>query len=553
MTPYRILLISNRPPKSIWNLACRIERELPSVRISGIVTQAPPQGIHRAEGGRRRIVDSLLGFVHGGVRPESIIFEHAELARECARKQWPLLASDNSSSQEIAVFARDCQADLALIVGTPSAAATIQKIPRYGSLGVQVSHFATGNSSANSPAQSSSGSERRPFLSIEPAFSMEAAQRVISVQIPVQTLDTPATTGLVRDLIANDLFIQAVSSLSCGKISETGEKLSSWAHEMLASCFATEAPKATVGGSQTLQGQSRPTWKLRPKRVLSMLVLFSPYTIARNWYRRWTGRFPVLILFHHLVSNRPHRMGIATETFLHEVEFLQRHYRIVSLSEGLEILRSGSCKLPTVCFTFDDGYEDNFLYLRSVTEAKGMPLTLFVCTNQVDSRREFQHDLTKGVTGFRALGWDQIRYWQSDRVEFGSHTRSHLDCGTTDIRVLEEEIAGSRADMQGQLAAAPRYFAFPWGRVSNMSRDALRIATSLYECSFSTLASANFVKKGSARKVLGRKPLPASLWELELTVQSIFDFSSQSRSEYNGRDTHAPNRVIRVSDAVEQK
>src|SRR6185437_4680580 len=66
----------------------------------------------------------------------------------------------------------------------------------------------------------------------------------------------------------------------------------------------------------------RPKWKL----CLETLLLCSPPMIARNWYRKIRRNYPVTILTHHLVSDRPHRMGISTQAFWRQVRFLQRHY-----------------------------------------------------------------------------------------------------------------------------------------------------------------------------------------------------------------------------------
>ena len=54
--------------------------------------------------------------------------------------------------------------------------------------------------------------------------------------------------------------------------------------------------------------------------------------------------------------------------FLRQVNYLLRHYRVVSLSEGVELVRTGAVKVPTVAITFDDGYADNFVNLRAVSE-----------------------------------------------------------------------------------------------------------------------------------------------------------------------------------------
>jgi peptidoglycan/xylan/chitin deacetylase (PgdA/CDA1 family) len=450
------------------------------------------------------------------------------------------LVTDDLASQDIASFVHGHAADLALVVGAPNADPAILAIPRYGSLRVQISHPATDPSNAKPVAETSSRRERELFVSVEPAFDAAPAQRVISFQLPVQPFDSPTSIAVVKDLITSDLLIRAVSTLCRGKTSDTSEQVSSWVREMFTPCFAGDAREPSQDWQQSSSWRTRSAWKL----CLHTLVLFSPYVLARNWYRRWKGNFPVVILFHHLISDRPHRMGIPTEIFLHEVKFLQKHYRVVSLSKALEILRSGSCKVPTVVLTFDDGYADNFLYLRAVTEVTGVPASLFVCTNAVESRGEFQHDRKNWGASFRALGWDQIRCWQSDRIEFGSHTRSHYDCGSGDTRTLEYEIKGSREDMQRQLGASPRFFAFPWGQARNMSRESLSIAASSYECSFSTLSFENFAKNGSVPKVAGRKPLPASVWELELTVQSIFDLFSRLKRESAERQEEsyvAPN------------
>jgi peptidoglycan/xylan/chitin deacetylase (PgdA/CDA1 family) len=524
MNSYRLLLVSDQPPKSLWNLASRIERELPSARICGIALQTPPREIRRSEVRRHSLVDFLLTVVHGSAASSSsAVFQGPELAHECRRRHWPLLISDDLANQESACFVRGQSADLALVAGTPNVDPAILRIPRFGSLRVQISHSSGDRNAAKPAAETSSGSEKRLSVSVEPAFDAQPAQRVISVQLPVQPFDSPAATSLVRDLITSDLLILAVSSLCRGKTSDIHEQVSSWVREMLAPCFSGDAPQSLPDWQEPSRWRTRPAWKL----FLHSLVLFSPCIIARNWYRRCRGSYPVVILFHHLISNRFHRMGIPTDIFLRQVEFLLKHYRVVSLSEGLQILHSGSCRVPTVILTFDDGYEDNFLYLRAVTEATGVPVSLFVCTKTVESRGEFQHDRESGGAGFRALGWDQIRYWQSDRIEFGSHTRSHYDCGSADTRALQGEIGGSREDMQRQLGMLPRFFAFPWGKACNMSPEALRIAASSYECSFSTLGFENFAKNGSVLQVAGRKPLPASVWELELTVQSIFDLPSR--------------------------
>src|SRR4030095_9064970 len=129
-------------------------------------------------------------------------------------------------------------------------------------------------------------------------------------------------------------------------------------------------------------------------------LLSLPLLMTRNWYYRRTGSFPIVILFHHLVSDRPHRLGLSTEHFLKHVEFLKKHYRIVSICTAIEMLRTNDVKVPTVVLTFDDGYSDNFINLRAVVEHTGVPVTMFVSTDHVSKQTAFKHDLDAGSQGF---------------------------------------------------------------------------------------------------------------------------------------------------------
>src|SRR5207253_7102999 len=148
--------------------------------------------------------------------------------------------------------------------------------------------------------------------------------------------------------------------------------------------------------------------KGRPLYKLLLRTLLYPVVYLRNRRFAREKNFPVVILYHHVISDRPHFMGCPTDYFLRHVRYLKKHYRLVPLSEALEMLRKGEVAQPTVVLTFDDGYEDNFLCLRAVVEAEHVPVTLFVCTDNIANCSPFQHDMDLGETGFPAMNWEQV-------------------------------------------------------------------------------------------------------------------------------------------------
>ena len=162
------------------------------------------------------------------------------------------------------------------------------------------------------------------------------------------------------------------------------------------------------------------------------------------------------------------------------------------------MLREGKVSAPTVVLTFDDGYEDNHLGLRAVIDSEEIPVTLFVCTKNVEEHLPFEHDLKRGESGFFPLTWDQLKDFERQGSTIGSHTRTHFDCGSTDESVLREEIVGAHEDLQQHLGHDVPYFSFPWGYPKNMSSAALAIASETYPYLFAAYGGINEVRNGAS-------------------------------------------------------
>jgi len=175
-------------------------------------------------------------------------------------------------------------------------------------------------------------------------------------------------------------------------------------------------------------------------------------------------------------------------------------------------------KVPTVAVTFDDGYAENFINLRAITEETGLPVGYFVSTEHISSGREFAHDHSFNEHGFAPNTWEQVEILKRCGYEIGSHTRNHVDCGSTDEDFLRHEILGSGADIQKKLGPT-EHFSFPTGQPQNISAPATAIACAGYRNVFSAYRGGN--SHSDARRILRRGGFPNTLWELELQLQSV--------------------------------
>jgi len=517
MSAYRILIVSDARPARAWKLAKRIRREIADAEICGVVQSTPREtGCFWKfnlpfQSLFTQLVHSALWWIHGC--PSLTNSEEcrvANSARECGEIACPTLYTDELNDSNVLNFVADQQPDLAISIGDNSLCGKLLAIPRCGWL--RAVQRVVQDSLNNKPAIE---------IEIESlANGSECPVTIAKLNLPMQPFDGFTGRTLKTDLISDDLTVQCATHLLRTNLHHAANAAADWTQEIFSPYLEqlTWEEFASHEGSSNLE-RHRSTWKL----FLDTLVLCSPMIVGRNWYRRLRHRYPVTILTHHLVSDRPHRMGISTECFLRQVRFLQRHYRIVSLTEAVELVKSGRVESPTAVITFDDGYADNFVSLRAVMEETGIPVTLFVATQQVEEQKEFQHDIENSIHGFFPLTWQQIRYWIAGRVEFEAHTRTHFDCGTTERSKLEYEIVGSRNDLERQIGMPVKFFAFPFGQQENMSKEAVEIVKSCYSSFVSGFGGENSCRREKSNQHLLRKNLYANAWEQELDLQSVFD------------------------------
>jgi peptidoglycan/xylan/chitin deacetylase (PgdA/CDA1 family) len=470
-----------------------------------------------------KLLDVALWWIHGC--PPNLNGSNAvtaeNLAEKCRQARWPFLSAGDLSHDKVLDFVRQQRPDLAIVLGEFPGRLELAAVPSNGLIRARQIHITSDNTRIHEGSQ----------IRIEHCtIASDAPFTIASLNVPSQPNDGLLGFTLKTDLISDDLVVQTAISLRTGSGTQASKEVTEWMDRILQPYF-TQFVQAPSKPAQPVSSRlrHRSAWKL----CLDTLLLCSPFFVARNWYRRFFGKYPALILGHHLVSDRHHPMAISTETLWRLVRFLQRHYRIVSLSEASASLHSGSIRVPTVVLTFDDGYAENFVNLRAVAEEARIPVGLFITTQPVGIQREFQHDLTNGNSGFLPLTWEQIRYWSLGQVEFGSHTQTHLDCGSTDRTRLKREIIGSKENLENRLGKPVSFFAFPFGQHENLSAEAIDVAASAYPYFVSCFGGENLPVRRLNRRHFFRKQFYADAWELELEVQSVFDLADTIKQRFS--------------------
>jgi len=548
--PLGLVIFSSMSPRAVMGLISRLCRDVPGAKILGVVYELPrhkPFGLRCRDFVRNlksisfvnhvanrlaglaietlaSLGDNVLRFIHGttGSPGGASAPDIGQLDAYCAAQNILLHVTADLHARASLTFTRALRPDLGVVFGTRILKPALFEIPTRGSINIhkrKVPEYRGGG-----PIGLWELLDQQTELGItvhRVTKDVDAGAVVGQTTIPIEPFDTLTSLALKADVVGNDLLVETISAFARGHVVDaqqmgqgrTFRKPSSQDLIALERRIAAERPPY-----RPLRG--RPAWKL-----LARSAALAPWLVVRNWYRRLHGSFPVVILCHHIVTDQPHKMGISTHWYLKHVEFLQKHYDVISLPEAVDLLRTGRRLIrPAVVLTLDDGYAANYLNLRAISQATGAPMTLFVCSEKMTQQAEFDHDIKWGLSGFRPLTWEQAVALDQEGLQIASHTRTHFDCGSTQPEQLQAEIEGSQEDLEQRLGHNVDFFAFPWGKPENMSQPALALARATYSYVFSAFGGANFTTESGPRWHFKRTLHPSDLCELELALQSILDF-----------------------------
>ena len=471
----------------------------------------------RMESGLANLLHAVIRIIHAAPRNPNgtSAFELDDLRSTCEGQGAALLITSDIHSGESLDFVRNLGPDLGLVFGARILKPVLYEIPKHGSINIhkrKVPDYRGGGPVGLWELLDHQKEIGVTVHRVEAKVDVGAVIR--SAVIPIEPMDDLESLALKADVVGADLIVAAARDFANGTVSEKPQASGGKTYRGPAAedLLQMEKKIASRGGSDHNPFR-RPVWKL----LLKSLLFALPVALRNRRHRR-EGTFPVMILYHHLVSDRPHRFGSSTVDFLRLTNYLLRHYRIVPLSEAVALIRKGGVKEPTVAVTFDDGYAENFVNLRAVTDPTGLPIGYFISTAHIGTGRQFAHDEMFNEHGFLPNTWEQIEFLKRCGYEIGSHTRSHADCGSTDVEFLRNEIEGSCEDLRQRIGGTG-LFSFPFGLPANISQPAAEIACACYESVFSAYGGENTCR--DQRRILRRGAFPHTLWELELVLQTV--------------------------------
>lgn len=110
-----------------------------------------------------------------------------------------------------------------------------------------------------------------------------------------------------------------------------------------------------------------------------------------------------------------------------------------------------------VAITFDDGFLENYIIAHPLLKARGIPATMFACTDWVTGPNA-------GVSGWCNL--TQLLDLQSEGWEIGSHSKTHTNLSTLTDAQVRDELSISKQVLEGA-GLDVTTFGVPFGALPN--------------------------------------------------------------------------------------
>jgi peptidoglycan/xylan/chitin deacetylase (PgdA/CDA1 family) len=212
----------------------------------------------------------------------------------------------------------------------------------------------------------------------------------------------------------------------------------------------------------------------------------------------WWHRDRTVFLCYHSVTKQPRptrrelKLHVPLAVFVKHLDYLQSHYRVVSLGDYLAARESGR-RLPdyAAVVTFDDGMRNFLTVVAPLLKERRLAATAFVITQRAAERdnTRFDEEWTP-LDSRRYLSWPEIRALAGvPGITIGSHSHTHPDLTTLTEDEARSELLGSLAAITEQTGVTRPALAYPHGRAGARVRALAEAAG--YSCGLTGELGAN--------------------------------------------------------------
>ncbi|MBI4776773.1 MAG: polysaccharide deacetylase family protein [Deltaproteobacteria bacterium] len=194
------------------------------------------------------------------------------------------------------------------------------------------------------------------------------------------------------------------------------------------------------------------------------------------------SRLIPILAYHKVDDSAPTAYWVTTERFDRQMAALKAYgFDSISLEDIHDFIYANET-LPEkpVVITFDDGYQNFFTKAFPILRSYGFTATNFIITGYIGTSDRYLDDwetdpVESQYPSYHLL-WSEIEAMWNEGITFGSHSRTHPNLFFLSDPEAEEEILGSKLDLENQLGAPVDFFAYPYGSFKGRTAEIVQEA-----------------------------------------------------------------------------
>lgn len=207
-----------------------------------------------------------------------------------------------------------------------------------------------------------------------------------------------------------------------------------------------------------------------------------------------------VLMYHNIPENK-------LTLFQFQIQYLASNYQFLTPLQFQEFVK-GRYQITGVnlLVTFDDGFKSNCVVAEKILEPLGIKGIFFVPTEfislpDINKQKKFIiNQIYDGDTNnpeispdMKPLTWNDLEYLLGKGHTVGSHTKNHKRLSNLYSKdELYNEIVESGNILEEKLGIPSTYFAYPFGDIGSINKQAFNVIKTQYQYCFSGVRGANY-------------------------------------------------------------
>lgn len=197
-------------------------------------------------------------------------------------------------------------------------------------------------------------------------------------------------------------------------------------------------------------------------------------------------KYGVHILNGHYIGEK----DIDSDVFYDLLNKLKCSVDFIDFDEAAKFIRHNQIppKVKLVAFSFDDGFAECYTKIKPVLDHYKIKAGFFINPNFIDGDaayiRKFQQEVVFVDQHKGPMTWDEVKILANEGHIIGAHSMDHVRLNVSDLNLLKYQMGECKIVIERNLKIDCDYFAYPYGRLKDISQEAIDLANKLFYFNF---------------------------------------------------------------------